>query len=489
MHTRQANLTRRGALQRSAAMAGGVAAAALLAACGAGAAVATSASSQAVATQPPATTAAAATAVAAATVATATSSTVAAQAGAAGQKTTLRLFDGGNQTEDTLIKAIVKAFLQANPDLDVTIEPITGDFATKIYAMAAANTLPDVTRTADVYTQPFASKKVLMNMQPLADRDKAFNVADIYPAMLNLGRTSVVPGGLFMLARGLDILVLFYNKTLFTNAGVPLPTDKWTINDLVDAAKKLSQPGSDPSTAKYGINLNWTWWAEYVPWMRGYGGDIVSGDGKTFTGHEGGAVDGIQAMVDLVGKDRVAPPSTMKFAKDPFTTGQVAMAHGIRGSVATYRTAIADHFEWDVQLWPTFPQKHITGMGTQGFAVTSGTKQTDSAWALTSFVVSPAGQRVLASNYSIVPVRISMANDPSWRKLAPPPANNDIFIQSAAIGTLPPVFPPNCGSVYTGQINQIMTKAITQALTGVTTAKTALQDAAQQINGCLAQNP
>jgi len=101
-------------------MAGGVAAAALLAACGAGAAVATSASSQAVATQPPATTAAAATAVAAATVATATSSTVAAQAGAAGQKTTLRLFDGGNPTEDALIKAIVKAFLQANPDLDVT---------------------------------------------------------------------------------------------------------------------------------------------------------------------------------------------------------------------------------------------------------------------------------------------------------------------------------------------------------------------------------
>lgn len=490
----QQSLTRRAWLRGSAGPAIWFAGAALLTACGGSATTtATTASSRAVATVAGPTTHVASstqtvTQTPSTTATLTTSVTATAQAIAAGQKTTLRLFDGGNPTENNTIKAIVQAFLQANPDIKVSIEPITGDFATKIYAMAAANTLPDVTRTADVYTQPFASKKVLLNMQPLADRDKAFNINDIYPAMLNLGRTSVVPGGLFMIPRALDILVLFYNKTLFSNAGVPFPTATWTISDLVNAATKLSQPGTDPASAKYGINLNWTWWAEYVPWMRGYGGDIVSSDGKSFTGDQGGAVDGIQAMADLIVKQRVAPPTTMKFAKDPFTTGQVAMVHSIRDSVPTYRTAIAGHFEWDVQLWPRFPQKHVTGMGTQGFAVTSGTKHTDQAWALTSFVVSPAGQRVLASDYSTVPVRISLANDPSWRKLPPPPASDDVFTQSASIGTLPPVFPLNCGSVYTGQLNQIMSKALHQALTGATTAKTALQAAAQQINGCLAQN-
>jgi multiple sugar transport system substrate-binding protein len=407
---------------------------------------------------------------------------------ATGKVTLLRISELDNTTQLDVSRRIVKSFMEDHPNITVKVEPVAGDYATKIYVQAAANTLPDVIWTADVYTQPFATKHIAKNMQPYADRDKSFNLDDIYPQMLSLGRTALRPGGLFMLPRALDILLLFYNKTMFQDAGVALPTPTWTINDLIQAAHKLTKPSNNPKTAQYGINLSWTWWAEYVPWMRGYGGDIVSTDGKKFIGDQSNAVAGIQAMADLILKEQVAPRLGMSFGGDPFVTGHVAMTHTIRDSVPGYRRDIGSRFEWDVQIWPAFPKKHVTGMGTQGYTMTTDTKVPDQAWELAKYYVSVAGQRILASTYSTVPVLISMAKDPSWYKLPPPPNNNAAFTESAKFGTLPPVFPPGCGSVYTGQIDQVMTNTLDKILRGSVDAQTGLTQAASQINACLVQH-
>lgn len=399
----------------------------------------------------------------------------------------LRLACNDSNYELGLTKKVIALFEKQNPSYQVKVEPIPGDYATKMIAEAAANTLQDVMYTADVFTLPFAVKGVIRDMMPFVKEDKSFNIDDIYSVMLKLGETPQKPGGLFMLPQALDILVLFYNKTMFDKASVGLPTAKWTIQDLVSAAKQLTHATNDPKTTQYGINASWNWWAVYVPWMRGYGGDMMSADGKTFIGDQPAAVAGIQAMAYLTTKDKVAPPPGMSFGGDPFALGHVAMTHATRDSIPQYRATIAGKFDWDVQLWPAFPKKHVTGMGTQGFAFTTASKQPEQAWTVTKFFVSKDGQKIFASTYSAVPSLKSMANDPSWRSLPPPPSNNDVFIQSAAIGTLPPVLPLNCGSVYTGQVNQLMNNAFDKILRG-TAAQQVLSDVGQQINACVAQN-
>lgn len=461
----------------------------LLAACSGAPAPSATAAPAATVARPTAVTNATPTPAAAPTQAPSPTVTTAPQATTAPSQTryTLRHSELNDNNQLQTARQVLKVFMEKNPAITVNIEPIAGDYATKLYTEAAAHTLQDTIWTADVFTKPFAAKNIVRDMQPYANADKNFNIADIYPVMLDLGRTSLRPGGLFMLPRALDILVLFYNKTMFEKAGVGLPQKDWKIQDLIDAAVKLTKPTDDPKTTRYGINLPWNWWAEYVPWMRGYGGDLVSSDGKRFIGDQPEAVAGIQAMADLILKHKVAPPLTTSFGGDPFVLGNVAMTHTIRDVVPTFRNGIADKFEWDVQIWPAFPKKHVTGMGTQGYAFTTDSKHPDQAWQVVAFFVSKEGQEILAGNYTTIPVRISMANDPSWRNLPPPPSNNTVFIDSAAIGTLPPELPLGCGSVYTGQTSELMNNAIDKILRGKEKAESALHEVATQINSCIAQ--
>jgi multiple sugar transport system substrate-binding protein len=306
--------------------------------------------------------------------------------------------------------------------------------------------------------------------------------------MLDLGRTKVVPG-LYMLPWALDVLVLYYNKTMFQSAGVEAPKSTWTVDDLIAAAKKLSRATDDPAASQYGVTLSWTWWAEYVPWIRGYGGDMVSPDGRRCTLDDPGAIDGIEAMTSLVTRHQVAPPPGTTFGGDPFHLGKVAMTSTIRIGSMLARKAVGDTFDWDAELRPAFPRKRVNGMGTAGYAVSTQSKHPDEAWQLAKYFVSPPAQQIFAQSYAAVPVLQSMRNDPSWRGLAPPPANHDAFVKAADFGTLPPEFPLECGSVYTGDVQKIVGDAINGILAGKTAAAPALRDAAAQINRCIEAHP
>ncbi|HEX2037522.1 MAG TPA: sugar ABC transporter substrate-binding protein [Chloroflexota bacterium] len=383
-------------------------------------------------------------------------------------------------------KQVISQFQAENPRIKVEIEPLTGNYMEKVTALQAANSLPDNLYTADVYVKPTAVNKVATDLEKLAAKDKQFDIKDVYPVMLDLGRIKEVPG-LYMLPWALDVLVLYYNKSMFTASGVPFPKPTWTVDDLIDAAKRLTKDTGDPATSQYGINLNWTWWAEYVPWMRGYGGDMLSEDGRRCTIDSPASVEGIEAMTGLVTRHRVAPPPGTNFGGDAFNLGKVAMMATIRNGAAAIRRAQVD-FDWDAEIRPAMPRKRVTGMGTAGNAVSTQTKAPDDAWILAKYMISPTAQRIYAGTYASVPVLRSMRNDPSWRNLAPPPANTEAFVAAADIGTLPPEFPLACGSVYTGDVQQIMNTAFNAILTGSSGVAPAMGDAARQINACLASN-
>ncbi len=272
---------------------------------------------------------------------------------------------------------------------------------------------------------------------------------------------------------------------MISAAGVAVPKATWTVSDMIEAAKRLTKDTGDPATSQYGIVLNWTWWAEYVPWMRGHGGDVLSADGKKCTVDAAGSIEGLEAMTGLVTKHKVAPPPGTNFGGDPFNLGKVAMMATIRNGAAAIRKANVG-FDWDAEVRPAMPKKRVTGMGTAGNAVSTQTKTPDAAWTLAKYLISPPAQKIYASTYANVPVLKSMSNDPSWRSLAAPPANAEAFVKAADFGTLPPEFPLACGSVYNGDVQRFMNEAINNVLSGKIGASPALGEAARQINACLA---
>jgi multiple sugar transport system substrate-binding protein len=383
-------------------------------------------------------------------------------------------------------RTILGQFMAEQPRITVELTPVTGVYNDKIVAMAAADALPDVIYIGGTYVKSFATSKIAADMEPMAtDRESQALLKDCYPVMLNLGRTKAARG-LFMLPWALDGPVLFYNATLFRQAGVPLPRFDWTIEDLVGAARQLTRAGDDPASAQYGVNMNWTWWAEYVPWVRGYGGDVGTADGRKFVMDTPEAIAGIQAMTDLVTKHRVAPPPDVDFGGNPWLQGKLAMTAANRNTAQDTRLRAATGFDWDVEVRPAFPRKRVGGIGTQGWAVSGQTKHPREAWLAARYHITPPAQRVFAQTYAAVPILQSMRNDPAWRSLPAPPTNNEAFVKMADFGTLPPEFPLDCGSVYVGQISSIVTAAITSILKGQAAVAPALRDAAAQINSCLA---
>ena len=82
-----------------------------------------------------------------------------------------------------------------------------------------------------------ASKGVLLNLDPYIAKDPTFKRSDYMPQSLE-GLT--YKGHLYGLPRGMSASVLYYNKDIFDQMHVAYPIAKWTMTDLLNAAKRLT---------------------------------------------------------------------------------------------------------------------------------------------------------------------------------------------------------------------------------------------------------
>src|SRR6185503_18121272 len=124
---------------------------------------------------------------------------------------------------DGVNKMMVDQFQAAHPDVTVKTEVLTGDdISIPLIAQAAAHSLPDVIFTADLYVVPFAKAGISVDMEPLARNDPNFDLDDVYENMLALSQ--VEGKGIYMIPSSYDVVTMYYNKSLFDAAGVPVPT-------------------------------------------------------------------------------------------------------------------------------------------------------------------------------------------------------------------------------------------------------------------------
>ena len=99
---------------------------------------------------------------------------------------------------------------------------------------------------------------------------------------------------------GIDVQFIVYNKTLFKEAGVPLPTDDWTLEEFLAAAKKLTiDRDKDGRIDQYGFR------GELPECM--WGAQFVADDGSKATCDTPEMVAWAQFNLDMLYKWKVAP--------------------------------------------------------------------------------------------------------------------------------------------------------------------------------------
>jgi len=387
---------------------------------------------------------------------------------------------------DAVNDLLVKNFNKLHPDIQVNVEPIPGDkLETTLAAEAAAKNLPDVVFLADLYVVPFAKSGLVTDMEPLAKADKTFDLSDIYPNMLDLSRVN--GKGLYMIPSSFDVVTVYYNKTMWQKAGAPLPTASWTWADYIAECQTIKKATGNYcfATGSAGAITDSIWWAWYVPFIKGYGGNIISEDGKKVLLSTPETLAGVQAYVDLWTKYDIAQPLDFDAGGNCFLVGKCATFMHIPAIMGSVRALSPQPFEWDLEVIPSHPKGRFTGMGTYGFAVSANAKDPQLAWDFVKGLVSKDMQLSIAKNYAGTPLLKSLREDPSIVNLAAPPAHPLKFIENGQYGITPPYFPGDCGSLYAGQIHQEIQDAFESAIRGKSTVKDAFTAANDHIQACL----
>jgi len=381
---------------------------------------------------------------------------------------------------------MIANFQATEPNVEVELEVIAGDLIQKLYTMAAAGTTGDVQWIADAHVMNLGDAGVMLDMTPLAEKDETFDASDIYPVMLGLGKWQEK---WYMIPWAADAPVMYYNKTMLDNAGVPIPEDPlkgYTVQEFQLAAAAVHNEAEQI----YGWNSAASWWAIYVPWVNGYGGSFYNEDKTQCTMDSPEAIEACQAIADFDCKYKGgAVPVGAQFGGDPFILGKACFYLMNRFFCKNIRTAQVE-FEWDVAVPPRQPVKHVAGAGTMGPGVSAAAAQRGTEWAawkLASTIAKPATQKHFGRQYLSIPVLQSLAKDPSWYELEPPPANRDVFLEIPKIAITPPnPNTPDCGTVYVGETNKYMNEAWDKMRVGCIPAAEALPPAVEQINACVA---
>lgn len=304
----------------------------------------------------------------------------------------------------------ITSFEAAYPGVKIQLEDVPQNYGDKLLAEFASGTAPDVFQVGDGDVARFAAQGVFEPLDAYIAGTKGSTPLDTSVFIQAVADIGKVGGTTYLLTKDSSPLVLYYNKKLFDAAGVAYPTNNWTWDDLLNAAKKLTVTTSGKIT-QWGIQLpdSWgdpTWVRGILPIIYQNGGDIISPDGKKVSGYldSDATIQALQWYADLITKEKVAPTKADVAAlqgADLFQTGKVAMLWTgvwplggyIKDTTMSFGTA---------QL-PQGKQR-ANSICWAGFALYSKSQNKDAAWAFLRWMGADKGAESFA-NYALTDVK------------------------------------------------------------------------------------
>ena len=319
----------------------------------------------------------------------------------------------GDPAEAGAYEAIVAAFEDQNPGIDVQIEyvPNATDFYTRLATGYAAGLAPDVFLINYRRYGQFAARDALVPVGPLLEASEILDEEDYYPQPLEAFQFN---GELMCLPQNLSSLVVYFNRDLFDAASVPYPEAGWTWDDFLAAAKALTiDIDGDGITDQHGLGVENSL-IRFTPFIWQAGGELVDDLDRptTLTIDTPEAREGIQFFIDLSLVHKVVPTEAEVLAisdEDRFINGTTAMLLQSRRVVPTLRQI--QSFTWDVAPLP----QHEEAAGilhSDAYCISATTQNHAAAWKFIEFANGPEGQQIAARVGRTVPSLKAVAESP-----------------------------------------------------------------------------
>lgn len=230
-------------------------------------------------------------------------------------------------------RAMVAEFERRNPGVRVSILSMGAGQMNpqKLMTSIVGKTPPDVINQDRFTIGDWASRDTFMDLTPLIERDRndpdGVRPEDYYEPCW---KEATYKGRVYAIPNSTDDRFLFYNRTLFREAGLDPNRPPRTWEELLDYAKKLTRRDKHGAIRQIGFIPNWgNSWLYLYSWQNG--GEFMSPDGRTCTMDNRFSVDALKYMVsvyDALGGAQKVDQFQSGFqgqSLDPFLTGKVAM--------------------------------------------------------------------------------------------------------------------------------------------------------------------
>ncbi len=309
------------------------------------------------------------------------------EAAAEGPKT-LKVYTWWDVTKFDHLQKMQADFEAANPDLKLEFVTIPSKYANTMITKLAAGECPDVMMLAMDQVPRYALNNMLRPLDDLASQDYKDS---LYPVVKD---ALTVNGTLYAAARDITPKVMFLNTKMFADAGIPLPSDTWTMDEFVEIAKKLTKgTGSDAQWGYYWKNYT----DQTFAMIAAFGGKLYSADGKSSVlSTDQNTQKAMKFMYDLYNTYKVCPSAAQaaQFGDNEFSS---FMANKVAMQIGALSTA--SQLDAAGVSYTALPMPYVNGISqTSSFVNTwvipATAKNPELSWRVVEFLSGKEGQQI-----------------------------------------------------------------------------------------------
>jgi sn-glycerol 3-phosphate transport system substrate-binding protein len=321
---------------------------------------------------------------------------------------------GGNLSDD--VQKMVQQFNAAHPNVHVTAT-YQGSYSgggpeqQKLLAALAAGNPPDIAQIEVNSMGVFANSGKLMDLTSFMNQSSVDNPNNFLKGMLVSTEWN---GKYYGVPLNRSVPVLFYNKTLFSKAGIQNPPKTW--DELAADAKKLTSGSGSSKVYGYGPLVDWWPWESMV-WSSG--SEILSSDMQkaTFNTPELDRVLSLQQSLVKSGDAYVETGSNYwNLMTADFIKGKIAMDIDSIGDAAQVQQGVGSKFQWGTAYLPSDKTLNVPPGGGD-MAIMNGIPS-DHVKAAETFIewwTAPTQTLEWSKMTGYLPVQQAAVQDPSYQ--------------------------------------------------------------------------
>ena len=324
----------------------------------------------------------------------------------------------GSDGAAALQTADIEAWKAENPGVEVTVEYVPwSNCQDKSITLASAGDAPAAAYMGSRTLKQLAEAGLIRPMG-LTDEEKATYQDSVLA-------TVEFDGEVWGLPRAFSTKALYWNKGLFEQAGLDMPDGPQTWDDVLTAAKAITEntdaAGIGIPAASFDNTMH-----EFLNWLYSNGGEVIDASGNVvFDSPQN--VETLQFYADLVPYMQEGPVAFDRAELEPlFREGQIAMY--TNGGWGRSQTGDVD---FGLNLIPAGPSgDHSTLLITDSLVVFDGTGVEDQALSLVKFLTATDRQAAFDEAGGWTPIRQTakseelVASDPTW----------EVFVSSVESG-------------------------------------------------------